>query len=172
MISAIGKRRFNQLICTNLATQSGFSWNQLEPRNSNSPRIFWTDLVSRWSTWMAPPSVTSCLITKPVSPRTWYQTRSIVSSDAKAQLVMLTVCVLTRASLRHSVCFHRNALHNNVRDCRNVSLIIRYRRTARAIGRVRCSNLCGNSFCSLLWSGTSRTWDYEELRSKPVGTVT
>ena len=44
-ISATGKRRVNQLICTNLATPSGFSWNQLEPRNSNSPRIFWTDLV-------------------------------------------------------------------------------------------------------------------------------
>ena len=44
-ISATGKRRFNQLICTNLATPSGFSWNQLEPHNSNSPRIFWTDLV-------------------------------------------------------------------------------------------------------------------------------
>ena len=44
-ISAIGKRRFNQLICTNLATPSEFSWNQPEPRNSNSPRIFWTDLV-------------------------------------------------------------------------------------------------------------------------------
>ena len=44
-ISATGKRRFNQLICTNLATPSGFSWNQPEPRNSNSPRIFRTDLV-------------------------------------------------------------------------------------------------------------------------------
>ena len=44
-IFTIGKRRFNQLNCTNLATPSEFSWNQLEPRNSNSPRIFWTDLV-------------------------------------------------------------------------------------------------------------------------------
>ena len=44
-ISATGERRFNQLICTNLATPSGFSRNQLEPRNSNSSRIFWTDLV-------------------------------------------------------------------------------------------------------------------------------
>ena len=39
------KRRFNQLIFTNLATPSGFSWNKLEPHNSNSPCIFWTDLV-------------------------------------------------------------------------------------------------------------------------------
>ena len=45
-ISATGKRRFNQLICTNLSTPIGFSWNQLEPRNSNSPHIFWTDLVN------------------------------------------------------------------------------------------------------------------------------
>ena len=44
-IFATGKRRFNQLLCTNLATPSGFSWNQLEPRNSNSPHIFWTDVV-------------------------------------------------------------------------------------------------------------------------------
>ena len=44
-ISGTGKRRFNQLIYTNLATPSGFSWNQLEPRNSNSPRMFWTDFV-------------------------------------------------------------------------------------------------------------------------------
>ena len=44
-IFATRKRRFNQLICTNLATPSGFSWNQLEPPNSNSPRNFWTDLV-------------------------------------------------------------------------------------------------------------------------------
>ena len=44
-ISATGKRHFNQLICTNLATPSRFSWNQLEPRNSNSSSIFWTDRV-------------------------------------------------------------------------------------------------------------------------------
>ena len=43
--SATGKRRFKLLIGTNLAIPSGFSSNQLEPRNSNSSRIFWTDLV-------------------------------------------------------------------------------------------------------------------------------
>ena len=48
-ISATEKQRFNRLICTNLATPSGFSWNQLEPRNSNRPRVFWTDLVSQLS---------------------------------------------------------------------------------------------------------------------------
>ena len=39
------KRRFNQQICTNLATRSGYSWNQLEPRNSNSVRILWRDFI-------------------------------------------------------------------------------------------------------------------------------
>ena len=47
-ISATGKRRFNPLICTNQATQSRLSWNQLEPHNSNSPRIFWTNLVQQF----------------------------------------------------------------------------------------------------------------------------
>ena len=44
-MSATGKRRFNQLIYSYLATTSKFSWNQFEPRNSSSSRIFWTDLV-------------------------------------------------------------------------------------------------------------------------------
>ena len=29
----------------NLATPSGFTWNRFKSRNSNGPRIFWTDLV-------------------------------------------------------------------------------------------------------------------------------
>jgi len=29
-ISAIGKRRYRQLICTNLATPCGFFWNQFK----------------------------------------------------------------------------------------------------------------------------------------------
>ena len=38
-ISTIGKRRFNQLICTNLATPSGFSWNN-SSRTIQTVRVF------------------------------------------------------------------------------------------------------------------------------------
>ena len=38
-ISATGKRRFNQLICTNLATPSGFSWNN-SSRAIQTVRVF------------------------------------------------------------------------------------------------------------------------------------
>ena len=61
-ISATGKRRFNQLICTDPATLSGFSWNQLKPRKFkqsayflNRPRTDRMELVALamcFSSWL------------------------------------------------------------------------------------------------------------------------
>ena len=81
-ISATGKRHFNQLICTNLATLIGFSRNQFELRNSNRPRIF-VHLVYFWHLVY--------VIVRGASIKSWYWQRSILRDntwDARFEIWM------------------------------------------------------------------------------------